>query len=529
MKKLAMLLLSAIAAVIVNAKEVEQLSVVENESVTLKVPFAVKNYAPSNKEVARIESVGSSELRVTAVKRGRCDLDVMGDNGLHQKYEITVVGDLAAVLETLTMDLDSVPEVRAEIRGNSIRLDGEVSSIAKWEYLMKVLSSYGNVRNFAKFTPGPEILLRLKETLEQAGFTVQFKKMEGAKEKWPVKTVALDLNKKTRVLGVQARLFTEEERITVLTILKNEPWLAVNLSDDWRKPVEISPDKAPFVISTLLSLFVDRPVIRLSVAYMAIGESDFRHIGNSSATTGNGVLGLDGAFGVFREFIHGTTGNSRSQSIGATLDVTAGFLKQNGINRISDTGYTLLESWDPSGAKFKSGGTIFVKVAGADAADLKEVPYGFTINAKGGLTDEATMSCDFDFMISSIMGKDGDSIERQEESSKQKISLPIGKTTLIGGRKGLIDQNTPPSGLPILRNTPVVNWFVADSGKSVSDRRLVIMVCPEIVDNTQDAKPDVDKEINIRVQDQAAKDTDDVVEERKKFHGFWYWLNWFTF
>jgi type II secretory pathway component GspD/PulD (secretin) len=232
-----------------------------------------------------------------------------------------------------------------------------------------------------------------------------------------------------------------------------------------------------------------------------------------------------------REFIGGTTGNTRGQSIGATLDVTAGFLKQNGISRISDTGYTLLESWDPTGAKFKSGGTVFVKVAGADAADLKEVPYGFTINAKGGLVDAETMSCDFDFTISSIVGKDGDSIERQEESSKQKISLPIGKTTLIGGRKGLIDQNTPPSGLPILRNTPVVNWFVADSGKSVSDRRLVIMVCPELVDNTQDAKPDVDKEINIRVQDQGAKDTDQVIEERKeeKHSGFWYWLNWFEF
>lgn len=540
MKKLATLVLSAITAVIVNAKEVEQISIVENESATIKAPFVIKNYAPSNKDVARIESVGGSELRVTAVKRGRCDLDVMGDNGLHQKYEITVVGDLAAVLETLTMDLDSVPEVRAEIRGNSIRLDGDVSSIAKWEYLMQVLSSYGNtVRNFAKFTPGPEILLRLKETLEQAGFAVQFKRLEGAKEKWPAKTVALDLNKKTRVLAVQARLFTEEERITVLSILRNEAWLAVNLNDDWKKPVEISPEKAPFVISTLLSLYVDKPIIRLSVAYMAIGEDDLKHIGNSRATTGNGVLGLEGAFGVFREFITGTTGNSRSQSIGATLDVTAGFLKQNGISRVSDTGYTLLESWDPAGAKFKSGGTLFVRT-GANASsggvsvntssDLKEVSYGFTINAKGGLVDAAMMSCDFDFMIATILpGVDGADINRKEDSSTQRISLPIGKTTLIGGFKDLVDKNTPPSGLPILRNTPLLNWFVADSGKQVSDRRLVIMVCPEIVDNTQDAKPDVDKEINIRVQDQASKDTDEVIEERKKFHGFWYWLNWFTF
>ena len=113
--------------------------------------------------------------------------------------------------------------------------------------------------------------------------------------------------------------------------------------------------------------------------------------------------------------------------------------------------------------------------------------------------------------------------------SKQKITLPIGRTTLIGGFKDLVDKNTPPSGLPILRNTPLLNWFVADSGKSVNDRRLVMMVCPEIVDNTQDGNLKADEEINIPVPKQASKDTDEVLEERKEFTGFWSWLNWFTF
>ena len=53
------------------------------------------------------------------------------------------------------------------------------------------------------------------------------------------------------------------------------------------------------------------------------------------------------------------------------------------------------------------------------------------------------------------------------------------------------------------------------------------MVCPEIVDNTQDLKPDVNKEINLAVQTQGAKSTDEVREERKPYKGFWSWLNWF--
>ncbi|MBQ2625623.1 MAG: hypothetical protein IJG18_11070 [Kiritimatiellae bacterium] len=537
--KIAAMVVTITSVVIAHAKEIEQISVVENESITITAPFAVKSFAPSNKDVAKIDALGGTSLRVTALKRGRCDLDVSGDNGLTQKYEITVVGDLASVLETLTMDLDTVPEVRAEIRGNFIRLDGEVSSIQKWEYLTKVIANYGNsIKNFAKFYPGPEILLRLKDTLEQAEFKVQFKRFEGDYHKWPYRTVALDLNKKTRVLNVQARLLNEQQRVSILSILKSEPWLSVNVDDDWKKPVDMPEDKAPYAISTLLGLYIDKPVIRLSVAYMAIGESDLDQIGNPNAVQGNGVLGLDGAFGVLREFVHGTTVNTRGQSIGASLDVTARFLKQNGISRVSDTGYTLLESWDPEGAKFKSGGTRYVKTGGANGpgstfvgnSDVKEIPYGFIINAKGGLLDETTMSCDFDFSISTIVYLLGeDSYDRKEDTSKQKISLPIGRTTLIGGFKDMVDKNTPPSGLPVLRNTPILNWFVAESGKSVTDRRLVMMVCPEIVDNTQDVKPDVDKEINIRVQDQGSKTTDEVIEERKPFSGFWSWLNWFTF
>ena len=208
------------------------------------------------------------------------------------------------------------------------------------------------------------------------------------------------------------------------------------------------------------------------------------------------------------------------------------FLAQNGISRVSDTGYTLIESWSKDGAKFKSGGTRFVKVYGRDVAELKEIPYGFSIDAKGGMVDDNLMSLDFNFELSTIIPMDDETYDRKEDISKQKINCQIGRTTLVSGFMDMVDKRTPPSGLPFLRSTPILNWFVADSGKEVNDRRLVIMICPEIVDSTQDAKPDVNKEINIRVQDQAAKDTEQVEKERKEekgFSGFWSWLNWFTF
>ena len=526
MKRVITVISAVLAVLLANAKEIEQISVVENESTTITAPFAVKNFAPSNKEVARVESLGGAALRVTALKRGRCDLDVIGDNGLTQKYEITVVGDLASVLETLTMDLDTVPEVRAEIRGNFIRLDGEVSSIQKWEYLVKVIETYGNcIKNFAKFYPGPEILLRLKDTLEQAGFTVQFKRLEGEPTKWPFGTVALDLNKKTRVLCVQARLLNEGERRSILSILKGEPWLAVSLDDDWKKPVEVSSDKAPYIINLLKELHVDQSVIRLSVAYMAIGEKDTRQFGDS----GNQGLVLGGVFQTIQGLLHGQGNHGNVATLNLGLDGVIRLLAENGINRISQKGYTTFENWNEKGAKFKSGGTVFARIVSRDAVDMKEIPYGFEVTTKGGLVSQDAVSLDMNVSISSIQKYDaGEDIDKKEDSTQQKVSCPLGRTTLLSGFGELVDDQAL-RGFPVLRNTPLIKWFVGEDGKTLSDRRLVIMVCPEIVDPSREGNLNVDNDISIPVQTEGEKSTDRRIEERKPFSGFWYWLNWFTF
>ena len=513
------------------AKSVEQVSVVENEITTITLPFGIKGYTPSNKDVVRIEPSSETSLRITALKRGRCDLEVMGEKNLVQKFEITVLGDLASELETLTSELDQVQEVRARIVGNSIRIDGEISSIAKWEYLTKVLRSYGStVRNFVTFCPGPEVLIRMKETLVQAGFEVQFKAFGNDRKTWKPKTIALALNKQTRIMTVQGKVYTPEQQTMVMRCLSSEKWLSLEL--DAGKEID------EFKIRGMVDVFVDKPQIRLSVAYMAISESDLQNIGNRNAT--DGFTPISGAFNIVQGLLHGKGRHwGEKAQINASLDVAATFLKANGLTRVSKTGYAVLESWSEKGAKFKSGGTLYVRQIEADGGnnggtsvavsnlEMKEIPYGFEIAAKGGLVDDKSVDMDFNFMISGISaGALG--IERSEEVTQQKMVCQIGKTTLISGFKDLVDKRMPPSGLPILRNTPMLNWFLADSSHDIADRRLIIMVCPEIVDNSQDGNLKTDEEINIPVNTEGVKTTAQREEERKPFKGFWYWMNWFV-
>ena len=70
----------------------------------------------------------------------------------------------------------------------------------------------------------------------------------------------------------------------------------------------------------------------------------------------------------------------------------------------------------------------------------------------------------------------------------------------------------------------MLNWFVADSGKEVSDRRLVVMICPEIVDDKQNVVPDDNKAINIPMPKSNELDGGHECEACKKCGGFCPWL-----
>lgn len=506
------------------AKDVEQVSVVENEIATITVPFAIQRYSPSNKEVVRIEEVSETMLRITALKKGRCDLDVRGDKGLTQKYEISVLGNLASVLETLSTELEPVPEVRAQISGDFIRLDGEVSSIKNWEYLSRVLESYnGLVKNFATFYPGPEILQKMKETLQQGGFNVVFEQLASDKKKWKADQVALALNKQTRIMTVQSKVYTPERSQQLMDCLRMEKWLAlpsnIQKKDDSTK---MSDADSRYAIRAMVDVALEKPSIRLGVAYMVIGESEAEKLGSSDVPVVHSV------FSTLQDLVRGG-GNKSTATIGASLDSTMMFLAQNGVSRTSEKAYTMLTSWDEKGAKFKSGGVLNVRVSGTNNGDLKEIPYGFDVQVTGGLVSSNALSLDMKIEISSVMPLSNDDIDKKEDRTEQRLTCRLGKTTMLGGFSQLVDQNIPASGLPYIRHAPLLKWFVSESSGAITDRRLIIMICPELTDGTTDSAIDVDKEINLPVMENGEKTTEERVEEKKRFHGFWSWLNVFTF
>lgn len=513
MKRLMTLLAAALLCGAVVAADAERVSVVEGEISTLNAPFEVTGFTPSSREIVVAEALGGAVLRVQGLKRGRCTLTVTGAAGLTHTYDISVVGDLASQLETLLQDLDTLPEVRAEIRGNAIRLDGEIKSISKWEYYMKVVSVYGEaVNDFVRFSPGKEITRRLAELFADAGFSTVTNKFGADVAKWPFDSVSIVCNDLSRSVTVQAAFLTKDRLAKADSILTSIPWLA--------RP---GAKSNPHAFTLLDEMRVANPIIRLGVAYYSISDEELDFVGNP-----NPGFDVGGVFSWLSSVAGSKTPNHKDAFVKADINAVATFSAKTGIGRISDISYVAFESWDQAGGEFKSGGEKYVKVANGLAANIEEVPYGFIIKAKGGLVTEDKTMLTLDIEVSRAGEATEQGVDKYEEHTKQSLTCPLGQTLAIGGFGG-IEESNELEGVPILRHIPIVKWFFSGDSDTMTRRHIMILVSPEVVDIGTVGTLEVDKNVNEPAKRDANRSIEETLDARKRFHGFWTWLNWFMF
>ena len=148
---------------------------------------------------------------------------------------------------------------------------------------------------------------------------------------------------------------------------------------------------------------------------------------------------LDGVFNTIQGLLRGQGNHGNVATLNLGLNGVVKLLGENGINRVSEKGYTTFGNWDEKGARFKSGGVLNVRVSGAEVADLKEIPYGFEVKAKGGLVSADAVSLDMNISVSSVQKYGvGDDIDKKEDVSEQKIRCTLGE-----GRGESDDGNLP--------------------------------------------------------------------------------------
>ena len=435
--------------------EQEKFSLTVGAVKLIDLPFALESYRLSSKGKVTVEEVNKQQLRVIGVAIGECNLTVSGA-GVSLDYSITVKGNINNIMKRLRTDLENLPELDISVNQDYIVIKGTVSNPNSWVHLKKVLALYKDtVHSFAVFRPTPETMLNLKKMLIDGGF-------EFVQEDKQPELGQLDMKITPDAVIISGELCSQDSIAKVKQILSTQTWLDISGNN---------PTPESGQIRGIVNLSVVQTQLDVEVVYVAVNESDGEKVGSGAP---QGVLGISWLYDAVKG--RSTTNNV---TFGANMAKTVDFLASNGISRTYNAGLISFTNHDEKGGELHTGGTVSVKVSGSDNGSLQDIDYGLTIKVKGGLVSPNKVKLDLDLTNTSAITSTGDAYSRSSDSTKQVVTCDLDKTLVLAGSKK-ISQDVQRSGLPVLRNTPVLKWFVATDSGNKNDTRLVILVCPRI-------------------------------------------------
>jgi hypothetical protein len=381
-------------------------------------------------------------------------------------------------------DLDNVPEVEAEVSLGKVVLRGKITKPARWKYLQKVvLPGYGDqVQSKVTFEIMAELLLQLKNDLEKTGFKVS----EGAVGSGN-QPGALSLSSSGNNVYITGSVYTQRERDTIASVVSAQHWL------ESRKPgdTKSDPDKDCFAF---VNVEIVPTMLELDVAFVGLTDVESEQIGGNIAKAGLMFVKIAADIGGKYVKNEGTTqSGTASYVVGTDLNGTMQFFAGSGPGRFKSMGHMSFKNEAQDWKTFQSGGTLKVRVTGQNVADLKDIDYGLLLKAKGGLADANTAALDVDLELSTPIPAGGD-YDLKRNRINSTVLCPVGKTFVMAGTKELFEGITK-EGVPILRNIPLLSFFFSEKGSKLENRKLLILISPQIARAPEKAAPAVDQTI----------------------------------
>lgn len=478
-------LLMTVSGMMLFAQDTEKINVPLGGMTVAEVSFKIESFRTADAKIVKAEPIADTQIRFMGLAVGKTDVQVVGD-GTSKVFTVNVQDNIREIFNAIRKDLDALPELDISINRDKIVLKGEVSSIRNWELLHKVLLNYpGVVMNLASFAPAPEVMLNLHKALEKAGFKVG----QNAATANPGEIV-IELAGNTLI--VSGSVYSPDDVTQVKQIFATQSWLE---SD----PAAKGNDKVKLVEK----IQIVPTLLEVGVVFMGISRRDSEAIGANLMKNG---IQVGNAFNFDTNF----HGNNQAYALDASLNTVLNLSADTGVNRFRNAGHlTFMSNESPTFKRLHSGGTLKVRVYGGSGGTgtLNDVPYGFIMGVKGGLTGAENVKLDLELEMSTPKLMENNDYDLKITKVVTTVSAKLGQTLVIGGLKDMVQTTTDNSGIPFLRKVPVLNWFVAESADELTDRQVLILIYPQIAGKGPELKMPPSTE---------TADTVDKVEEDNK-------------
>lgn len=447
---------------------------------------------------------------------------------------VEVVDDLDEVLDSLQKELDGFDDLQFLKGKSTIRVRGTISDPVKWREFKEVLGYKefkGKVESRVQMGVSDNTLDDLRRDLEADGVPLCPK---GARPEPGQVSVA----EKHGQVVFSGKVWSASDLENLHRALKSQTWLQV---DDGKTTLDESR------VSAVVNVAVDSSVFELGVAFVVVSREDImqRNVKYD--------LSLSAVWGGIKDFIVGASsaqhGKPNNFTFNAGLGATLDFLAKNEFTREQKYGTLRFRADGDPGKSFHIGGTMKVTPPASgegEAPAPQDFDYGLKVKNKDSRrTGKDTALVDLEIeikgepympkVLNTYAQKDlpEGTLQLKQETNKFEptVPVPLGKTVAVAGYEYVFEQTVPPSGIPVLRNVPILSWFTSSKSNDYKEYSLLLLVSIRQVDVESEA-PMVEntpmKDITYDANRPNSDRIKDEEEKNKKFRGCWTPLNWFT-
>ena len=243
-----------------------------------------------------------------------------------------------------------------------------------------------------------------------------------------------------------------------------------------------------------LAAGVDDSLLELGVAFVLVSKSEFQ----KRESDDPGLNGVKEQL-LLGERRSGWNGSNDHVRISSDFQSTLNLLAKSGLARQREYGTIRLHGNGDPGKVLHLGGNLMVTPPATGEGETpapQEYQYGFkVINGKSRRIGPDTAEADFDIEflgVPTFSDKKGPvKVYQDMRLTHQTIRITFGQTVVVAGYEslcgGLFGNNARATPTSLMRNTPILNWFVSDKGHRLKDLALLLLVSVRKVDANDNA------------------------------------------
>lgn len=467
---------------------------------------------------ATFEAVGTS---------GTSKIVFSASSGATTIVEVVIIDEIDDLLPVVRDEAAELGLKKVTRSGNRIRITGRIGTPREWGRYERLLERYkGKVWNDVEFEVNKSTIDALRSELVAAGVPL-------APEGTDPEEGQIAMVYESNVLSFSGVVYSAGAIDKLVRMLRTKSWLAlVNEAP----PNASTTPKAQAIVSVAL----DDSMLEADIAFLLVSREEVRKAGSKTG------FAVKGAWAGFWEFLsldrisRGSKPNFKiDASLASTLEMTAG----ETFVRDKKTGHFLFKAngtpIEGDDATMRIGGTLkFTPPASGEgeAPQPQDFEYGFKVVNRGchrvsADAAEIIVKVDVDGPPRFDPKVVGSAI-RQEKTSfpLATVTCAFGKTVAMSGFGHTGETTEEPSGTPIFRHIPIMNWFVSHEQQEKEELDMLMLVSVRKVGDEDEPMVENDKmnDITYDANRSNRERIDEEKEKNKKFHGCWEPLNWFT-